>query len=368
MHMSNKLLKTKLFIMGFIIIGSTIALDVKPVTAAPAITSISGTVSHGSTVTVTGSGFGTKSPVKPLIWANFEAGLIDPTNLGVMTTWTNNSYFSLTTSNQSLNSTYAVFGEYNTGLSKTGPTFRVDYDYYQKIYVFFKRYRDFAPPSPINMKFFRIWPVSDGTKNDFLAEYLTNSNPNKVGRCYTESTGESMETPGNSSYQGTVYTEDTWGTEEFQWSQNSALGVADGTWRFWRNGMLMQTRDNLIGRSTTQSGNIIRLYIDNYSGGSGNIYMPPDGSMVYVDDVYIDNTWARVIIGDQNTFDDSTHREIQIPSAWSDTSIAISINKGSFNTLNSAYLYVFDANGNVNASGYPLCPNCPKPPTSLQVQ
>lgn len=364
MHTSNKLLKIKLFIMGFIIVGSTIALSVKPLAAAPAITSISGTISNGSTVTITGSGFGTKSPVKPLIWANFEAGLIDPTNLGVMTTWTNNNYFSLTTSNQLLNSTYAVFGEYNTGLSKTGPIFRVDYDYYQKIYVFLKRYRDFTPPTSLNMKFFRIWPVSGGTSNDFLAEYLTNSNPDKVGRCYTENTGDATA----NSYQGAVYTANTWETEEFQWSQNSSFDTADGTWRFWRNGVLKQTRDDLIGRSTTQSGNITRLYIDNYSGGSGDIYMPPDGSRVYVDDVYIDNTWARVIIGDQNTFDGSTHREIQIPSAWSDTSIAISINIGSFNTLNSAYLYVFDANGNVNASGYPLCPNCPKPPTSLQVQ
>jgi hypothetical protein len=49
-----------------------------------------------------------------------------------------------------------------------------------------------------------------------------------------------------------------------------------------------------------------------------------------------------------------THREIQIPSAWSDTSITITLNKGSFANFNSAYLYVIDADGNVNTNGYLL--------------
>jgi hypothetical protein len=77
-------------------------------------------------------------------------------------------------------------------------------------------------------------------------------------------------------------------------------------------------------------------------------------SYVYFDDVYIDDSWARVVIADQPTLEASTHREIQIPSAWSDTSVTITVNQGSFPSLVGAYLYIIDSNGNVNADGYPL--------------
>src|SRR5664279_3192345 len=36
--------------------------------AGPVVSTVSGTLTHGQTVTVTGSGFGTKSPVAPLLW------------------------------------------------------------------------------------------------------------------------------------------------------------------------------------------------------------------------------------------------------------------------------------------------------------
>jgi hypothetical protein len=325
--------------------------------ATPAVTGVSGTISDGSSVTITGSGFGTKSVAKPLIWANFDSGSLNPSSLGVMTSWTGNNGLSLNTNNQPPNSTYTVYGEYGGG--QEGPDFRIDYNYYQKIYVFFKRYRDFAPPNPLNLKFFRIWPVSGGATNNFFAAFLTNADPNRVGRCYTENTGEDY----SDSYQGSVYTEDVWQTEEFQWSQNSAVNASDGTWQFWRDGISVQDRNDLRGRSSAQQGNITRLYTDNYAGGSGGIYLPPNGSRVYMDDVYVDNTWSRVIIGNSNTLSGSTQREIQIPSAWSDSSVSVTLNQGSFSDLNSVYLYIVDSNGAVNANGYLLTGGGPPPPT-----
>ena len=44
-------------------------------------------------------------------------------------------------------------------------------------------------------------------------------------------------------------------------------------------------------------------------------------SYAYWDDVYIDTTQARVEIGDAPTYAASRHREIQLPTAWSDSSI-----------------------------------------------
>ena len=75
---------------------------------------------------------------------------------------------------------------------------------------------------------------------------------------------------------------------------------------------------------------------------------------VQMDDVYIDTTQARVEIGDNPTWGQCTHREIQIPSAWSDTSITVTVNQGSFGSGSKAYLYVVDADGKVNAEGFPI--------------
>lgn len=92
------------------------------------------------------------------------------------------------------------------------------------------------------------------------------------------------------------------------------------------------------------------------------------GPMEYsIDDVYVDYTWARVEIGDAPTWVSCTRREIQIPSAWSNASITVTVNQGAFQNLGGAYLYVVDANGDVNQNGYALCTACPMPPV-LTVQ
>jgi gamma-glutamyltranspeptidase len=94
---------------------------------------------------------------------------------------------------------------------------------------------------------------------------------------------------------------------------------------------------------------------------------------VYTDDTYIDTTRARVEIGNAPTWAQSNVREIQIPSAWSNSSITITINQGAFSNGDTVYLYVVDSNGNVNSNGYPVTiggissTNPPSPPTGLYV-
>lgn len=86
-----------------------------------------------------------------------------------------------------------------------------------------------------------------------------------------------------------------------------------------------------------------------------------------LDDIYIDNTIARVELCDAPTWSASTHCEIQIPSSWSDSSITITGNQGSFSNMNGTYLYVVDANGIVS-NGYPSSPYSPNPPKNLSAK
>ena len=73
----------------------------------------------------------------------------------------------------------------------------------------------------------------------------------------------------------------------------------------------------------------------------------------WADDVYADSTWARVMIGNASTLASSTRREIQIPRAWSDATISITVNLGTFASVEGTYLFVVNALGAVSP-GYPL--------------
>jgi hypothetical protein len=102
------------------------------------------------------------------------------------------------------------------------------------------------------------------------------------------------------------------------------------------------------------------------------------GLKAWLDDLYIDTTQARVEIGNAIKWSECTHREIQIPKAWRNDQITISANPGSFSKGSTAYLFVVDANGGMNANGFEISiggtvtngspPPAPTPtPTNLRV-
>ncbi len=74
---------------------------------------------------------------------------------------------------------------------------------------------------------------------------------------------------------------------------------------------------------------------------------------LYFDDIYIDNSWARVEIGDSSIYENCSHREIQIPTSWSVESVSVNINTGSFSSGDTVYLFVVDSNG-IPSAGYPI--------------
>jgi len=57
-----------------------------------------------------------------------------------------------------------------------------------------------------------------------------------------------------------------------------------------------------------------------------------------------------------------------VSTDWTDSTISGTIRKGALSAteVRTAYVYVYDENGQVNAAGFPICPSCPRPPTNLQ--
>jgi len=75
------------------------------------------------------------------------------------------------------------------------------------------------------------------------------------------------------------------------------------------------------------------------------------------DDVYIAtgaNAQARIEIGNNQAYEESTKLTIAVPTSWSSNSIEAEFFQGMFEAGEQAYVFVFDNDGNHNNLGYPV--------------
>jgi len=159
-----------------------------------------------------------------------------------------------------------------------------------------------------------------------------------------------------------------------QYIQASSVGYAtDGLNRMWRDGVLVENSSHLITR-----GNQTKPWRYFMFGQDINNTLPVAGEMdvdIYYDDIYLDNTQARVEICDFASWTARNHCEIQPATAWDSgvNSISATINQGSFADGASAYVFVIDENG-IPSTGYQITfatssdVVAPSAPSGLSVQ
>ena len=93
------------------------------------------------------------------------------------------------------------------------------------------------------------------------------------------------------------------------------------------------------------------------SSGYGDCFASPDaGIYSFYDHIYLDTTWQRIEIGDAPVYDDCTERTIQIPTSWIGDSISFTVRTDQFADGQDAWVFVVDEN-NVPSAGYPLVVN-----------
>lgn len=304
--------------------------------AAPSISGTSGTTTHGSTITISGTGFGSKGGTnanKPLIWADFESS-INPTSLGHITAWDSNANLVRTTGGTQ----YGLSGSNIVGTRSAGVlsfSLQLVHTFDSKLYATGKRrYSDFSG-SP-NYKFFRF-------NNDVPASFVASTSSG--GIVLDESFTTQVD-----RFQGTDPVAGVWRMEEFEWRKattSCSAGSANGYWRMVVNASVNQELNGTLCSTTTANYGAdggLRVF-DNFDT-DGDL---PNGTQIFMDDIYIDDTWAHVIIGNASTLAASTVREVQIPSSWSDTSIVVTVNRGSFGESAGAWLFVVDANNGVSS-------------------
>jgi hypothetical protein len=348
--MNSGIYKKYLF---FVLILFGVLFLVKTSLAAPSVSSVSGTIRDGSSITVAGSNFGTKSPAIPIKWDNFSGG-------------TNGNVLANGWAYHVADEGYSV-PYYSNDSPRTGRSLLVRCEFSTKNgCVFYKSLETSNKPKVYTTFYLRVRKLNGGEPDNYKYCVFTSSPTSfagafprlwfsgNAGSYYMQSAsdegGESMD----------CYTEkpadNVWKRVELYGIASSGGSTKDGKIYFYKQNntdgkfeapdhctsghdqMACQTRDTLH-------------WVNAFYG----IYKYLGGDHYYdFSDIYFDDTLARVEIGDNATWANCTQREIQIPSTWSDNSITLTANQGSFANGQQAYLYVVDSNGSVNASGYPV--------------
>ncbi|NTW27232.1 MAG: hypothetical protein HGA36_02840 [Candidatus Moranbacteria bacterium] len=153
----------------------------------------------------------------------------------------------------------------------------------------------------------------------------------------------------------------TWHRIEVYVKLSSSAGATDGVRQYFSDGKEIKREENvatLTGIDNDPHFNTVfsPYYVSHEHGLPGDLWpVMPVQYKIFTSDFYVDKTRARVEIGNASTFANCTHREIQIPqTTWNDGQLEIKVNQGSFADGATAYLYVVDEDGSVNAVGYPI--------------
>jgi len=337
-----------------------LGLFCRPLVAEPIIQAVvPGAIAHKGSATITGTGFGAKNPAAPRMWDDIEDG-IDPD-------WGNHGLSVNADTQRHANSTKNAVNDWS--LNRRGYVSREDVNstiWYTSWWFRFGDTHYWGDPTPgdrvsdvaemCGWKTLRFFPNTGGQDNycnffyGFGADnWLTSYGIDLPQWCqFVVESGSS----GDSRHNIGVVPRSQWHFIEMQYQANSAPDAADGKVKVWLNCVLISERNTMTTSTTAHPEREQHPYI---IGGFHMWFRPASTSVKFhSDDIYLDTSWARVMIGDKPTWEQCTHREIQVPTAWSANSITITVNQGAFQNGTKAYLYVVDANGNVNAQVYPI--------------
>lgn len=327
---------------------------------APTVSGVSGTIGNGQTVTISGSGFGTKPQAQPMLFDDFEGGAngaLIANSAATIGRWDTGAgsdkvFYSTAVARTGSKAAFHDFiTTYNASLAKNTT--------FSRLYMDFWIYTSYVDRISRNFKPWRFYGDSDQLQLDFV--WLCNGELlNRVQSNAGWSQGD---------WGGPRYVKNQWMHVQLVYGASSP-GVANGTIRHYLDSQAAPLDSGAIV-TQMRAAQFDQIRIGHYWADDG----VPDcaangGARVYTDNVYLDTSWARVEIGDAPTYAASRQREIQIPTAWSDGSVAIRFNAGRFAPGTTVYLYVTDAN-NVTSAGRPVVIGAagvapPNAPTSVR--
>lgn len=322
-------------------------------TDPPAITNATASCfTQGQLVTVTGRRFGSKPNAAPFKWDNFETGAVGEKLTGWTYDYSLAPYpiYSDTAPYAGNRAAYAAIQNsdgyfYKVGLKGLAATeayasyqFKWELtaaDYQPNTFIKLLRFNanpDFYDSRPRSYTSLHFGPVS--TAAGYSWDQVTSPEPHD-----REVNGVLVPLVG------------IWNRMEVYYKYSEPAGAENGALQTWVNLALNEDLRDILTRADDGVSNTKQI---------DNFLLPfmvdiPVGMRIYVDNVYVDSTRARVEIGNQAQWDQCTQREIQIPATWSDTEIRFELNRGNL-SAGQAYVFIVHADGRVSA-GFPVTLN-----------
>jgi len=334
--------------------------------AAPNPTGTSGIWSHGETVQITceDSSFGAKSPAAPVIWDDCESGSITDLWTKPLPDSATGSY-DMAYRTETFRTVDAPHGAGDNSRFAGGGHDPAGYD----------PYNGAAGPNV------GLWTTDvSGYSKIYISCYTTLDpsfpwSPNNI---------KNMETgSGSPPYGGSQaywpYSCFNSGVGWAEWGSNCDMGYLcqqmDEHPEIWAIGDYVKVWHKR--EFITQDGSFCDIYLNNVikwdTGSCDPISFTPayfgiggyyrktaaeDGdpdAWRYYDDIYVDTTFSRVMLGNASTYSSCTVLEPQPPTAWSTSSITVTVNEGKLHddpgAGESVYVYVFNANNEHNTNG-----------------
>lgn len=331
----------------------------------------SSTIASGQTLTISGSGFGTKSQAAPIYWTTFDDGTagerIDSYDSG----WTQRpeagawSYLSVAGARR------GGLGLENLG-SKSGFN-EASYHFPASAEIYVNYW--FWVDSGGSVRVLKMPRLTSSTAAGGGGEYNGAGNTQMDGKYVTASGGSAdinyndgctndLDADGGNAGPGWItIPRGRWFNVQFFRRNSSPPGSSNGTVIASLDDNYRHLSDTMVTRCSSWSGLHDTVWFN--LGGSDVV-----NTDIYADDVYIDNTQARVEIGNASSYWSATHREIQIPSSWGDGSVVVTCNTGTFSNADNVWIFVVDSDGNISSGYGPLTvdsdfvlPDAPSAPT-----
>lgn len=334
--------------------------------AAPTVSSVSGNVSGGQQITISGSGFGSSGP-NVLLFDDFSTGSVGsvhPTK-AIVGNW--NSAKCITYADPALSNGKGArcvgSGQLTSGIifPTTQEVFVSSTVYVPPGYKFPSASAPKTFPDISALKHFWIMYGSDG--------HSQTSKPDHVFGTWTSASFYRVASndPGQSTFDqggGTTGEGMAWAWDiPMRWSY---WAKGNGTTVSGSNGMMQgisstgghQTKSYKDYKAWFNADHIVygwdRLNLIGYARSAADFN---NGHNWVIDDVYVatgPNAAARVEIGNAATYTSCTNLALITPDSWSSNSITATVRQGRFANNSKVYLYVSDATGNVNSIGYPV--------------
>ena len=342
----NRISTTALLCILFLLLFSGIALS------APVISGTSSSsFSNGSSVTISGSGFGSSGP-NVVIFDDFEKGQSGQTiktgsGSAAYGQWdatgspctSSTIYYTNSTSVSGSLSFQAATSTDNYGLYLESRLPGGATDVFISWWLYLPSGDNFPGYDGGRVNWKQMWMMGSGTTDDdIVLPTFVGTSPNTVSN-YIINGNDSRDW---SKYIGLSFSRGTW-TRLWTWVH----GVPGGTghidyWQLQSNGV--HQLSNQDGAFLKSGGQYERVRVNAYGGATK--------SHPTFDDVYIasgPNARARVEIGNSSSYNSCSKMAILTPTSWSNSQIVATVRTGLFRSGETAYLFVVDANGNTSS-------------------